>query len=380
QSSPVLRAFLDGEPTADGIMIRRPDGRRVEIVVVAAHRGGLSVRNRWLAGIVLEEVASFAAESTGAVVNAEDILRAAETRLLPGCQAWLISSPFGPTGVLYELYKRHFGRPGSTLVVHAPTRALNPSFPQSRIDEIAREDPDTAAREYDAQWVDADSAYLSATLIDGATREQPLILSGRVGVAAMDPATRGNDWTLAVAWPVREVRDGQSLTRVVVAGVWRWQGSKKSPLSPRAVLKEASAILRQYCITQAYVDGWSFDALADHAQAEGIMLTQHVGDRDLPYARLKTLLGNGLVELPPDPMMRHDLLALRQRATSGGLKVHLPRTADGRHCDFAPSVSLAAHYAELADVHEWDVAGCERFVRALAGPGEFKGIRGNWRY
>jgi hypothetical protein len=172
----------------------------VEIVVVAAHRGGLSVRNRWLVGVVLEEVASFGSEATGAVVNAEAILQAGETRLLPGCQAWLISSPYGPVGLLWELYKSHFGKPSSTLVIHAPTRALNPGFPQERIDEIAREDPDTAAREYGAEWIDADSAFLSATIVDRAMRREPLVRPGRAMVAAMDPATRGNAWTLAVGW------------------------------------------------------------------------------------------------------------------------------------------------------------------------------------
>jgi hypothetical protein len=29
------------------------------------------------------------------------------------------------------------------------------------------------------------------------------------------------------------------------------------------------------------------------------------------------------------------------------VKVHLPKTADGRHCDFAPSIALAAHYAQV---------------------------------
>jgi hypothetical protein len=355
QSSKVLRAFVDGEPTADTIVIKRPDGRRVEIVVVAAHRGGLTVRNRWLVGIVLEEVASFGSDSTGAVVNAEDILKAAETRLLPGCQAWLISSPFGPVGLLWSLYQRHFGKPSSTLVVHAPTRALNPSFPQSRVDEIAREDPDTAAREYGAEWVDADSAFLAATSVDAAIRAEPLVRPGRAASAGMDPATRGNAWTLAVGWSVREAlrstdadNEETHASRVTIAGVWQWKGSKVSPLSPRETFREIAATLAAYGVTRIYTDGWAIDALADHANAVGLELVQHTGDRDAPYTGLRTMLANGLIELPPEPIMRQDLLAIRQRASANGVKIHLPKTSDGRHCDFAPAVALAAHYAEAA--------------------------------
>jgi hypothetical protein len=49
QASPVLRPLLVGEPTNDTVMVRRADGRVVEIVVVAAHRGAITIRSRWLA-------------------------------------------------------------------------------------------------------------------------------------------------------------------------------------------------------------------------------------------------------------------------------------------------------------------------------------------
>ena len=117
------------------------------------------MRLGWLAGFVLDEAALFGESAAGAAVNAEEILQAAETRLLPGGQGWVISSPYGPTGILYDLYCKHWGKPGHTLVVRAPTRAMNPMFPQEQIDKIRAEKPDVASREYDAEWVDADSAF-----------------------------------------------------------------------------------------------------------------------------------------------------------------------------------------------------------------------------
>ena len=62
RASRALSQFVESE-TADTVVIKRADGRRVELVVVAAHRGGLSVRNRWLVGFVLDEVAQFGAET-----------------------------------------------------------------------------------------------------------------------------------------------------------------------------------------------------------------------------------------------------------------------------------------------------------------------------
>lgn len=338
QSSPVLRKFIEGEPTSDTVIIKRPDGRRVEICVVAAAKGGVTVRNRWLVGFVIEEVAQIGAEATGAAISAEEILRAAETRLLKGCQGWLISSPFGPVGLLYETYKRHFGKLSKTLVVHAPTRAMNPSFPQESIDAIAAEDPDTAAREYGAEWVDAESAFLPAAIVVPAIRETPLIRprpSRARCVAAMDPAARGNAWTLAVAF----LQD----SRLVIAGAWQWIGSKQAPLSPSKTFGEIADILRPFGSPTIRTDGWSFDSLDDIARSHGLRLLEvSPSERDAAYGRLKAGLGNGAIELPPNPEVRSDLLSVRSRATSGGSKIVLPKQANGRHCDFAPSIALVA--------------------------------------
>ena len=347
RSSDVLAGFVEGEPTADSVTLRRPDGRCVELVVVAAHRGGLSVRNRWLVALILEEVAQFGVEATGAVVNAEELLRAAVTRLVPGGQVWLVSSPYGPVGLLHTTWREHFGRPGRVLVVHAPSRSMNPSVvTQAVYDAVAAESPDVAAREYGAEWLDADSAFLPAMLIDPATRDEPLVRRRPIGAACfagMDPATRGNSWPLAVACRERVEGGGQ---RVSVLLARQWTGSKAVPLSPRAVFREVADLLRPYGVRRIHVDGWSFDALADHAQTVGLQLYQAPStERDARYGKLKALAANGELELPPDPTLRTDLIALRQRATAGGVRIELPRTADGRHCDFAPAVALAVAQA-----------------------------------
>jgi hypothetical protein len=49
----------------------------------------------------------------------------------------------------------------------------------------------------------------------------------------------------------------------------------------------------------------------------------------------------GDVELPPDPQLRTDLLAIRRRASSGSVSIVLPRQANGRHCDHAAALALS---------------------------------------
>jgi hypothetical protein len=56
-------------------------------------------------------------------------------------------------GVLYDDFRRHYGKDDSpTLVWKAPTRVMNPSVPQSIIDEAMERDAASAAAEYLAEF------------------------------------------------------------------------------------------------------------------------------------------------------------------------------------------------------------------------------------
>lgn len=346
RGSKVLSALVVGDPTAEAVTLRRPDGRVVEVVVVAAHRGAVTLRSRWLFAFVLDEVALFGTEGTGAVVNAEELLRAGETRLVPGGQGCLISSPFGPQGLLFDLWREHFGKPSAdVLVVHAPTRAMNPSFPEEKIERIRKRDPDTAAREYDAQWLDASTSLLDGKQLTAAQRVAPAEMPARNGVhyvAASDPATRGNSWTLVVAHAERVEANGTP--RVVIDAAWQWTGSKSAPLSPREVLAEQARNLRPYGVRVVYTDQWSNDALRDIGADIGLDLVQQTITLEM-YLALRTIVSTGALELPPDKVLRQDLAGLRRKVTANGVRVELPHTADGRHADYAPAVTLAVEHA-----------------------------------
>ena len=340
------------KPTEDVLVIRRPDGRIVEIMVVAASRGATTVRGRWLVGFVLDEVAQFGSDANGAVVNAEDLLHAAQTRLVAGAQGWLISSPFGPQGLLFELHRDSFGKPSSDLVViHAPTRALNPSFPAAKIEAIRKRTPDVAEREYDAKFLDADAAFFDGASIDRATRKEPLEMppvAGAPYVAAWDAATRGNAWTVVIA---RNLAKSGEPARVEVAVAKQWIGSKVKPLDPDLVIGEIAATLRPYGVREIMCDSWSTDALGALAKRHGLSVREWTAatraDRmHEMYRGLGVLLSGGRIDLPPLAVVRNDLRLVRRRVTANSVRIELPTTADGRHADFCPSLVLVAFFAE----------------------------------
>jgi len=338
KASPLLRRFMIGEPTAEGVMFRHPSGMPVEVCVVAGSRAGASLVARWSAGCIFDEFPRMVGGDEG-VVNWDDMRSAVLLRLLAGCQLWHIGSPWAPFGPAYEVVTEHHGKPSAQrVVVRAPAPAMNPVYwTPERVAE-ARRDPDTAKTDVDAEFATPEEAMFSSESIDKCLRKMPVVIPREPGCtyyAAMDPATRGNGWTMAIA-----TRKGG---RIVVVRADEWIGSRDEPLDPGVVLQEAAAILLPYGINTIHSDQVMGDALVKLARQQGLSLSQwtyNETERTKKYLAIRTNLDMGAIELPNVPHLRTDLLHIRKRVTPGGMRPHLPMTSDGRHCDWGPTLML----------------------------------------
>lgn len=340
KASPVLRSFMLGDPSGDGLLIRHPSGVPVEICVVAGARAGSSLVARWSAGAIFDEFPRMVGGDDG-VVNWDDQRRAVVHRLLKGCSLWHIGSPDAPYGPAYEMVVEHHGKPSPELVVvRAPAPAMNPVYwTPERVEEARRVDPDAARTDIDAEFRTPDEALFSLESLKLCTRVAPDVVerkSGHAYYAAMDPATRGNGWTLVVVT--------RSQGKVVVVRADEWIGSRDEPLDPEEVLEQIASILRTYGVSTVHSDQAMGDALVKLARQKGVGVLQWTfngGERLRRYLAIRTQMDRGLLELPPVPHVRTDLLHIRKRVTPDGVRAVLPQTSDGRHCDFGPALMLA---------------------------------------
>lgn len=339
-ASPVLRSLVLEEPKSDSILLRHPSGRPVEIKVVAGARAGATLVARWSAGMAADEAPRM--HGAEAVVNFEDSVRAVEGRLLPGAQIFAFGSPWAPDGPVYDTVTARWGKPGLDLVVlRAPAYDLNPGWwTPERCEQLRTDNPDAYRTDVEAEFADADAAMFSSVEVERAVRKGLLELPpsrGRSYFAAMDPATRGNAWTLAIGH-----HEG---TRLIVDVARQWKGSRAEPLDPRQVLAEVAQVLGAYDLSEADTDQLGYDfvaALADNAGISLHLVAWTSANRLAAYDALRRRLSTGQVELPPDPLVRADLIAVRRRVTLGGVQIYLPETSDGRHTDYAPALARLA--------------------------------------
>lgn len=337
-SNPALKALMMGDPSTDSVTLRHPSGRPVEIKVVAGSRAGASVVARWSAGLVADEAPRMFGQEDG-VINLDDLRTAVRGRLLPGAQIFEIGSPWAPFGPVYETVTAYEDNPSDGVVVIRGTGpAMNPYWwTEKRCKDLEKSDPVAYQTDVLAKFADIGETMFPQAILDKCTRKHPVVLpyeKGHEYAAAIDPATRGNAWTLVIA-----TRRGD---RKRVALCREWIGSPTRPLKPRDVLAEVAEICRGYGLDWAYTDQWAADALQDLAGLEGMdLLIEDWTSRGKvqAFASLQAEMAQGLVEIPPGSRLKKDLNLVKKKATQAGVAIELPKTPDGRHCDFAPALA-----------------------------------------
>lgn len=342
-AKPSLSSLLVKEPVGDSVLLRAPSGRPVEVKVVAGAKAGSTLVARWSAGWVADEAPRMAGQEEG-VINLDDARDAVSGRLLPGAQGFEVGSPWQPYGPVYDIVQEHFGQPTPDLVViRARADWLNPYWwtPERMLAE-ERANPRSFRVNVLAEFSDTEESLFPSKVVENFTRQEPRELEYVPGgdyVAAIDPATRSNAWTLVIV-----TREGN---RKRVALAKDWKGSSAVPLRPKQVLEEISHILQRYHLDWCYTDQFAAESLSDLAEIFGTQLVVENWTAKNKLAAFSSLAADmieGKVELPNVPELRKDLLLVRKRVSHGGsVSIVLPQSSDGRHCDYAPALAMAMH-------------------------------------
>lgn len=341
ENSDVLRPLILKQ-TASSVTIEHETGREVEIKVVALAQYGKTLVGRWIPKIIFEEI-FLMGSGVDYVKNLEGARNAIHGRILPGGIEMLIGSAEGAIGPAYELYQEHWGHPNPDfLVCKAEGPLMNPvTYSPENCAELERTNPEACAKNVYCIFSDPEFALLSRSEIDDASRDDADVVPPEpfwTYSAGMDPATRGNAWTLVV---VGGNPDGGFDTVLH----HEWRPKPGTPLRPKEVLAEIATLIKPYSVPYLMTDQNMADALIDIAAELGVVCVREnlTGTNRLPLAeQVVALLRGGLLMLPKDDQIRTDFQNIAKRISSNGnASLSLPKTKDGRHCDYVPAFMLA---------------------------------------
>jgi hypothetical protein len=210
---------------------------------------------------------------------------------------------------------------------------MNPTVPQSVVDEAMELDPSHAQSEFMAQFRADIESYLTKEAIDGCTvvgrRELPP-MSGVVYTGFVDPSGGSSDsMTLAIGHQDRA-------TKCAVLDAVR---ERRAPFSPEAVVSEFVLTLKAYGVRKIVGDRYAGEWPREQFRKHNIEYQPSEQSKSEIYLNFLAPLNSGRVELLDHSRLAAQLCGLERRTARSGKDSidHAP----GAHDDIANCVAGA---------------------------------------
>lgn len=274
-----------------------------------------TLRGYTLLAAILEEIAFWRSDESA---NPDkEILAAVRPSLatIPDSLLIGISTPYSRAGVLFEMFKKHYGKAGGPLIWRAATGLMNPTIDKSIIKEALKDDPSAAAAEWQAEWRKDIAAFIPPELVEAVTvlgrYELPKIPDAYY-LAFTDPSGgRQDSFTLAIAH--KDEESGKAILDLI--------REVKPPFAPENVVLEFSETLRSYGVEEVEADRYAGEWVVDAFRRNGIEVIPSERSKSEIYLEFLPLINNGTVELLDRKIIVAQLTSLERKTRSGGRDV-----------------------------------------------------------
>jgi hypothetical protein len=313
-------------PTADAVELKNG------VTLAAYPCRPEAVRGLRACMVVIDELAFFTA-TDGRPMD-QEMLRVARGRVATtGGKLIVISSPYGQSGALWALHRKHYGKAdSSTLVWQASAPDMNPTLPVDYLARMEQDDPDA----YKSEVLGEFRAGLS-TFIDAENLQQCV----DVGVKEME-RQRGIQYTGfsdaasgsgkdAFTFAIAHEQENRAVLDLI--RVWR------PPFNPSAVIAELCDLCKQWGINEVGGDSYAPGFVQEAFRANGVTYVPSDLNRSDLYLGLLPLVNSESVRLLDHADLLREFRGLeRRRGTSGRDRVD---HRSGAHDDIANAAAGA---------------------------------------
>ncbi|NUP10882.1 MAG: hypothetical protein HOW73_32965 [Polyangiaceae bacterium] len=348
------------DTSKDSITIRRHDGRLVRLQVKAATRGGKSIRGRSIVCLILDEAALFYGD--GYAVNDAEIVKAGRPRLLAGGVILLMSTPWAEDGLFFDLFAKNHGTPTTALVARASTLVMRDHDPDvaERIALERSEDPDNAAREYDAEFIAGGSSLFFDPDALAAAIGHAFDVTARARLAAgADLALVKDSSALAIVAADMGDEEGEEDRPEWVYGLVALEEERPErgkPLKLSHVAGSFCRTIQKYGLRSFVADGHVREPAREYTDAAGVAVEAAPEGREgkfETYVLTRKLLNEGRLVLLDHPRLLAQLRAVRSKPMpGGGFQLTSPRRVGTGHGDLVSALVLAVWAASRGGGNE----------------------------
>lgn len=336
--TPFLRGMVERE-LADSVELKNG----TEIVVKPA--SWRSSRGFTCGLLILEELAFFRYETDSALRDKE-IYGAIRPGMINIRNSLIIgiSTPFARQGLLFQKYKKHYGKGGKVLIWQAPSWVMNKNLSEAELREEELEALGVAEfnAEYGARFREDIEGYLPLQIIERAIIKGQTIVPARREFfyhAFCDSSEGlhhgGDSMTYAVAH--MEAR------KVVLDAILE----SISPFDPGVVIQEIAELSRQYRIRKITQDRHAIAWIANDFRPYGIEVEISDKTKSQIYEHFGVVMNKNLVELLDNRRLKDQIINLQKYLRPGGM-VKIDHVS-GAHDDVINAVAGAVTLAVLAE-------------------------------
>jgi hypothetical protein len=311
-----IRSLLVEHPLLKGL-VERETGEEIQLncgtsieVGTASFR---STRGYSVAAVLADEV-SFWRDDDSSANPAAEIFTALRPSMatLPGSMLMVATTPYSKRGLVYETFKRHYGKDGDPILIwRAPTRQMNSSVSQAVIDEEYERDPSAAAAEFGAEFRSDLENYIPPEVVDAVViphRFELPRVNGVSYVAFVDPSGGSSDsMTIAVA---HRDRAGRAVLDAV--------RERRPPFSPDQCVNEFVGLLAAYGVRKVHGDRYAGEWPREAFRKYGVAYEPSEKTKSQIYVELLPILNAGRCELLDIPRLVSQLCSLERRTARGG--------------------------------------------------------------
>ena len=310
-----IRAYFEQIPTL-AALVKSIDGESIELrngVVIEVHTNSYrSVRGRTIVCSIFDEAAFWRSEDSATPdVETAGAVQPGLARVA-GSMLVVISTTHKRAGLLYTKWKEHYGKDDDdVLVVRGTTLQFNPTFDAKIIARQIALDPQLYNAEYNSQWRDDLSSYISRELLEAAVDRGVVVrppAKGQSYFAFADPSGGAHDsFTAAIAH--REKDDTVVLDMLF---------EKRPPFNPSEIVEEIAASLKAYGLVKIVGDRYAAQWVVEAFSKMHITYEQSERDRSQIYLDTLPLFTAGRVRLIDNGRLVSQFAQLERRTFSTG--------------------------------------------------------------
>ena len=245
------------------------------------------------------------------------------------------STPYAKRGLLYEMWKAHYGKDSdSVLVIQASSLQLNPTLDPAEIALEREADPAAAVSEWDGQFRADLSTYVSIELIESAVDQGVYVRPPRPEhqyVGFVDSATGVGSDSFAAGIAHKE---GELIVLDVAY-------EKMPPFSPAAAVADVAALFKAYGVMQATGDKFGAGFTIEMFHQHGIEYVYSELDRSQLYIAALPLFSSGRARLLDSKKLVTQFASLERKTSAIGRDVVNHPIGERNHDDLCNAVAGA---------------------------------------